>query len=230
MSGFNYEHFSADFSKRTNCNLKLIERVVELRKRMADSDVLTPVAKSECYEVTQLLLSVYGMLLVPFEKYKNNPEKSKKDIINALSEDHNYTALERIIVDLQWDKRLKSTYDDKNDGRVYCFIHHLRNSIAHEGIHFYPLEAYDSGEIEEIMFCDFDSEGGSIKSFEAARKKFCTKVTVEKLRQIIDLIMNMYSNIGENFDIGDKARYKKEIQICESFLSGEAPGNRRLKK
>lgn len=219
MSGFNYEHFSADFSKRTKCNLQLIERI---------ADPNTPVTKYECYEVTQLLLSVYGMLLIPFEKYKNNPEHTKKKIIRALKkDDDNYDALYRIICNLQQKKRIKSTYNDIDDGPVFSFIHHLRNSIAHEGIHFYPLEAYDSGKIEEIMFCDFDSERGRFNSFEAARKKFCTKVPVEKLRQIIVLIMNMYSGISEDFDIGDMARYKKEIAICESFLSGEASNNRR---
>lgn len=57
MGAYNYEHFISDFVYRTRKNhMKILQRYEE--------------HESQRYEVTQLINSLFGLLIVPNEKYK----------------------------------------------------------------------------------------------------------------------------------------------------------------
>ena len=98
------------------------------------------------------------MLLVPYEKYKNDPRLTKSKIQTELRKTSEYENLDEKIGKLRNAARYRSTYQSEDQDIVYSFIHHLRNSIAHEGIHFLPLDSGQTEKIEEVLFYDFNAK------------------------------------------------------------------------
>lgn len=255
MSGFDYNHFSKDFSYRTRNNLKFItkitERLLEDPKQFDINDDLFSYRGQDrekvrekkltrwengtldlirdphykTYEVTQLLLSMYGMLIIPYEKYKKNSE-SKDDLPQALTRTANYASIKQKIKEIKLAGRYRNTYNNANDESVYQFIRHLRNAVSHEGIHFLPLMSGQTEEIEEIIFYDFiaeesDNRGNKLRyTFNESPQKFCVKLYVKELKDFIEQITGMYSQISECFDIDDEKRYKQALKECNDFLGG----------
>lgn len=240
MGGFDYNHFSADFANRTASNLNLVYRVANFqRNREANSEdcildkeqipnylkrLISIVDDEKCegFEITQLLLSLYGMLLVPYEKYKNDPNIAKATIQDGLQQTKEHEKLNNKIKELRDDDRYRSTYLIDNQDYVYSFIQHLRNSISHEGIHFLPLTSGQTEQIKEIIFYDFNAYNDNgykqYKRFRDAREQFCVRLKKEELKEIVKTIAEMYSKIKEDFDAGDMERYKQEKKDCEDFL------------
>ncbi len=255
MSGFDYNHFSKDFSTRTRSNLKLITKITErMLKDPKQFDInddffshrgqdrenvrATRIARWEkgtldlirdphykTYEVTQLLLSMYGMLIIPYEKYKKDTA-SKDDLPQALMETYNYAFLKQKIKKLKLEGRYRNTYNGSNDESVYQFIRHLRNAVSHEGIHFLPLTSGQTEKIEEIIFYDFITEESDDKgekcryAFNNSPQRFCVKLSVKELKEFVEQITEIYSQISESFDLDDEKRYKQAVKDCNDYLSG----------
>lgn len=253
MSGFDYNHFSKDFSSRTRNNLKLItkitERLLEDPKQFDINDDLFSYRGQDrekvrekkltrwengtldlirnphykTYEVTQLLLSMYGMLIIPYEKYKKTSE-SRDELPQALQRTANYASIKQKIRELKRVGRYRNTYKKFNDESVYQFIRHLRNAVSHEGIHFLPLTSGQTEEIEEIIFYDFiaeesDGKGNILRyTFKESPQRFCVKLSVKELKKFIEQITGMYSQISECFDVDDEKRYKQALKDCYDFL------------
>lgn len=252
MAGFDYNNFTKDFSNRTYHNLKMIQKLANKQhddpKYYDDSDSrlshrgqdpaeirakklkrwekgiadLVHDPNYQVYEVTQLLLSVYGMLIIPYEKYKKNDSPSQ-DIPQALKNTQYYLSLKDTIKGLKQSGNYKSTYI-KNDESVYEFIKHLRNSVSHEGIHFLPLTDGNTEQITEVLFYDFiasktDGNGGIIHyTFDNSPERFCVKLSIKELREIVEQVTEMYSELSEQYDKHDEERYRQQIAACDSFL------------
>ncbi len=256
MGIFDYNNFTKDFSGRVRHNLRFIEKMVEKRRedpkqfdisderfvyrnqnpeevrekkiRRWNNSVIDMVRSpnNEVYEVTQLLLAMYGMLLIPYEKYKNDTISQREDFQPSLKETRDYLDLRPFIEELKKAGRYRSTYSD--EGTVYGFIRHLRNSISHEGIHFLPLASGSTESITDIIFYDFIAEDKDTKmkySFENSPKQFCVKLTIDQLKDIIEHVAGMYSEIKEEFNRheikGDEERYERAVKICEGFLNNQ---------
>ncbi len=253
MSGFDYNHFSKDFSARTRNNLKLItkitERLLEDPKQFGiDDDRFSHKGQNreevrekrvnrwekgtldlirdphyKTYEVTQLLLSMYGMLIIPYEKYKKTT-KPGKDLPQTLKQTCYYDSLKRKTKELKTAGRYRNTYSNTNDESVYQFIRHLRNAVSHEGIHFLPLASGQTEQIEEIIFYDYiaektDDQNNKIRYvFNSSPERFCVKISVEELKEFIEQVTGMYSQIGECFDVDDEKRYNQAVKDCNDFL------------
>lgn len=136
MSGYSIEKFTSDFANRTWINYKKI--------------------KNGPFEVTQMINSLFGLLIVPEEKFKyKSLTHAEKQTIGDSPDIQKIIAL---IDDCRNDHRYKSTYPNEQGEGITDFdmvanlCRHMRNSIAHggyEGLHFYPLEDSD---IKNILF------------------------------------------------------------------------------
>ena len=69
MAGYNFSRFISDFGNRTIDNQKRIDALREEdRKNGMQEDELN----EKHHEVTQVINSLFGLLIVPFERYKYN--------------------------------------------------------------------------------------------------------------------------------------------------------------
>ncbi len=137
MSGYNIEYFLNSFTKRTIENLKFIEDEVE---------------KYDLFEVTQLINSLLGLIIIPVEAYKNTNNINENGLKKLSKED--YDIINDLLDKCKKENRLFSDYpmnyyeEQVKRISVNRFISHLRNAIAHggnHGIYFYPMS-----EKEEI--------------------------------------------------------------------------------
>ena len=247
MGGFDYNHFSYDFSKRTSSNLNLIYKFAKYQRNLKRTgmdafdyfygitsstdeqkrwikktqDLLSFISSpdNEAFEITQLLLSMYGMLLIPYEKYSKDPALTRTRIKNALRRTTEYFQLHQKIMELKDTKKYKNTFHDSDSDIVYSFIHHIRNSISHEGVHFMPLTTGRVESITNVIFYDYDANKYS--SFSESTEKFCADINKDLLRDILLWICNMYMKISKEFDKNDRDRYLQSINDCKQFLSSE---------
>ena len=119
MSGYNYTHFVKEFAERTRMNLEIVEK----------SDA--PSAK----EVTQLINSLLGLLVVPNERYKfsrNNNNRCTEYALRAANKT-SYGKIKDIINNIKAEKKFFCDYDNEKNYPVSNFIKHLRNAVCHSG-------------------------------------------------------------------------------------------------
>ena len=197
MGAYSYEVFIKEFAERTRKNYsKILHRYEE--------------DESQRYEVTQLINSLFGLLIVPNEKYKYKKNgQGKKEYY--LKRTEAYTAIADMICDVREDKRFYSSYDDKYE--VSDFIRHMRNSLAHsgnQGLHFLPCE--EGKEITSVIFYDNNEEVGEIR-------EFCVELTVSEISDLAVEIANMYSEIESYEDADEKRKlYVEEISKCRKLF------------
>ena len=67
MSGYNIEYFLEDYAKRTMENLEIIEHYSSTRWMNIQGELLK---EKKAYEVTQLINSLLGLVLIPMESLK----------------------------------------------------------------------------------------------------------------------------------------------------------------
>jgi len=167
MGMYSVDCFISDFAMRTMENLKCIEE------------------HNSKYGVTQLINSLFGLLIVPNEKYKyrnNNPNKVPDKVFKAESEF--YKSLQREFDILEQEKRYYNNYPTKH--MMSENITRLRNALAHsgkEGLHFLPME--EAEEISSVIFYDTDDAG----------HEFCVQLSIEEIKKIANMISKMYKAI-----------------------------------
>lgn len=232
MSSYDYNGFVRSFSDRTNKNLKLIEYVKQGKLKICVSQKskrLIPV-KMDTYEVTQLINSLFGLLVVPQEIFKEDMwelnEKANENNVNSNNSEYDYkkgedyTALSKIVADLAKNKCLQTTYSNYYDP-VISFIWHLRNALSHSGtgLHFTPVSKH--GQIEKVYFYDqyIQNKG---KSNEKYKGEFCALLTIDEIKLIIKHINGFYIAWEANHNYKSEERYNKEVQIYADFLKDKS--------
>ena len=232
MSNYDYNGFVKSFSDRTNKNLKLIEQVKKGKLKICvpqKSKRLIPV-KTETYEVTQLINSLFGLLVVPQEIFKDDMwelnEKANEDNenLNNSEDDYkkgeDYVALSKIVADLAEKKCLQTTYTNYYDP-VISFMWHLRNALSHSGtgLHFTPVSKH--GQIEKVYFYDqYILNKG--KTNEKYKGEFCTLLTTDEIKRIIKHINGFYIAWEANHNYKGEERYNTEGQIYADFLKDKS--------
>lgn len=205
MSGYNMEHFLKDFANRTIHNLQFIEERSE---------------QYSLYEVTQLINSLLGLIIIPVEAYKKTCKINDKILVQLSEKDYN--TINNILNTCKLQNRLYSDYrknrseEQKERLNVSNFISHLRNAIAHggnNGIHFYPVSEY--GTISSVIFYD-NNEINHKKEIN----EFCIKLTVDELRILVVAISNLYCQFEKrNFNVLEKQeKYVSDIKSLEDLL------------
>lgn len=206
MSGYNIEYFISDFIKRTDVNLQLIKQFKK------DSNE----KKENVYEVTALINSLFGLIIVPFERYK--------DVYNSRLEKSNSSEMEELrefISGLMISDRYYSNYKEKT--KVREFIRHIRNSLAHSGnsrLLFYPIA--ERGEIDSVIFYDTGEENG-------ITKEFCVKLTIDEIKELARLISNLYSSYQMKSDKTIAEDYEKQVNYCTKLFDKWYEENKKYK-
>lgn len=203
MSGYNYTHLVKEFADRTVDNLRIIKNAhPEDRPR----------------EVTQLINSFLGLLVVPSERYKESrPEKEKEE--NALrdSSPEMYSSITDLIHVLKQCKKLHNNYDDRKNYPVCDFIHHLRNAVCHSGnkrLILYPIG--ENKEIETAIFYDTLTLGGT-------KYEFAVELTIEQIRALIKAISTMYIAVEDRKSEDIKKEYEDAVSEYRSLMEMSQP-------
>ena len=210
MSSYNIECFLKDFANRTIKNLKFVEKYAFY--------------ENDLYEVTQLINSLLGLIIIPVETYKKKQRLSDEKLRKLSGA--NYNSVKNLIKICHDEKRLYSDYWYDNDGvKVDSFIAHLRNAIAHSGNHgirFYPIS--ENGKISNIMF--FDEKGEHEKKNQEQKPSkvsvFCVKLTIAELRALVEDIVELYCRFeSSGRNIAHKQKdYRDDIERLEQLLKG----------
>lgn len=216
MSGYNMEFFLGDFANRTIENLKFIEDGAEQYK---------------LYEVTQLINSLLGLIIIPVEKYKNTYNIKDVDIKSSSSND--YKTILDLIDKCERELRFYSDYEYERDrdGRIYVsnFIIHIRNAIAHggnNGIHFYPVSGNDG--ISNVIFYDNNEMlAKKVRQNGNARdiNEFCIRLSISELKNLVNAISGLYCQFEKkNDNVKEKQnKYDSDIRKLESLLKNGRP-------
>ena len=164
MSSYNYEHFVKDFSNRTLKNYE---------KYQGDN------------EVTQLINSMLGIIIIPYELYSFHSRWNIEERI--LAKTSYYESVQSIIIGLMGQRRIKyekyrGIYDNKP--KITPFLNRLRNCLAHpgNGLRFSPVAEGGQNTITDVYFVD-NTPGDA----------FVLKIDVKDLRVLISTIAKMYS-------------------------------------
>lgn len=151
--------FIKSFARRTRVNLDYIFSSHEYNLNV--------------YEVTQLINSFLGLIIIPYEKFGYKiPTKEEKLKNSKTDQNYNQVLLKKIndiLKKCKKENRYINTYQyyDRKSEKLKTeslddiprFIKHLRNSVAHggnTGLRFFPVNK-DGGTIDGVIFYDSDS-------------------------------------------------------------------------
>lgn len=198
MSGYNYTHLVKEFADRTIDNLRIIEN--------HNCD-----AKPK--EVTQLINSFLGLLVVPSERYKekhDQREKEEKALRNSSPDI--YSDVTALIQCLTLSKKLYNDYDHADQYPVCDFIHHLRNAVCHSGnkcLIMCPIE--ENKEIKTVIFYDTLKKDGK-------KYQFAAELTIEQIRILIDAISTMYIAVENAKSKDIKKEYEDAVSDYRALM------------
>ncbi len=179
MSCYDYKLFVKTFIHRTNHNLQVINDIQ---------------SKENVFEFTQLINSLFGLLIVPFERYQYDYNNSKGMSENDLKlYQPEYDEIVKIINDTENNNKLFNTYKYHKKYIVSDFLKHLRNSLAHSGNgRLYFLN--DEEKLNGVLFYDTDNPNNP-------KEEFCVELDLLQIQRLIKHLSKMYSDIDDdNFD------------------------------
>ncbi len=159
---------------------------------------------NKLYEVTELLNSMMGIAVLPFEMHreildpkvgyeKYNSDENQRHRREAETSEE-YKVLKRYIQELKENNKWVSSYENDKDNIVFGFLKHLRDAAAHSGSDCISILPLDGGEIiEEILFYDV------YKPKNEAEQEFAMKLSVEEVIILLKKVADFYnkSHIGE---------------------------------
>lgn len=207
MSGYNMEYFISDFAKRTKTNLSIINEI-------ANSPF------QEAYEVTQLINSLLGLVVLPNEKFKKWGNKRSPQMKDTEKE------IWDLLKTCKDDNRYFNSYNDEESKDVLKIIDHIRNSVSHSGklgLHFFPVVDGGDSEITHIIFYDSDYNlilNRNKKTPEVAHEKakeFCLKLTIKEAGDLANLIADLYCLVEKA--PGRDKNYESIVESLEMLLA-----------
>lgn len=204
--------FVKDFASRTQKNLEVIEKLSKDRKNNTELQV---------YEVTQLINSLLGLLIIPqqafaaagkagytFNKYSIYDNGELKDLIKSLQE-------------------RRCLYPQDEFISEKDFIRRLRNAVAHpdKGIQFYPISKYqldrtnrsyrnnEKNTITHIFFLDCgDSKKGE--------DDFCVRLSLREVRKVALSISDSISQMFADTPYEEIKRREKLLDEMQELVPG----------
>ena len=189
MSEYDYEHFVKDFISRTKHNLTVLKEY------------------DDKYSMTQLINSLFGLLIIPFERYKYVKNVKFEEYLKNNKSNYHCELME-LIKKLRNSHKLYNSYLNEEGDLVFHFLKHLRNSLSHSGHGCLYFLNDKSGVLEGVLFYDYKHDSGTTKQF-LAELDF---PTIEKL---INITSNLYSEIDS--EITDEIYTKKIEKKRELF-------------
>ncbi len=177
---YDFSRFVTDFSERTWSNYYIIDKIVNNASYEG----------FKANNVTQLLNSLLGLLVLP-QQFQQNLFKNKADegdYSSFMKYPTEMKQIECIIKDLKKNKKYFSNY---NEGRkVYLFLRHMRNAIAHssDGIWFYPIDkdySCKDNEISAVIFHDKNDTG----------QEFCVELSIPQIITLAESLSKLISKM-----------------------------------
>ena len=177
----------------------------QLEEKLKDLDSTNNIPGNKLYEVTQLINSMMGIAVLPYEMHKEyfklisevkHPEDNRDSIREDIRSGPEYDDLLNFIRELYRDKKWKTTYKrdlrEKNGIRedviVFQFLRHLRNTVCHSGDDAISILPLDDGQvIREVLFYDTLGENEEIE-------EFAMRLTIEEVQKLIRLVADFYKN------------------------------------
>jgi len=212
MSSYNYDCFITDFAKRTRANIYALD-FLKNNMDVIPSKELHNDEEIKIFEVTQLINSLFGLFIVPRERYKFRKGQSETTEKSLKKTGEPYYAIKSLI-----DKV-------NNENRYYCnfieeppvsgFLTHMRNALAHsgdEGLHFTPMS--EGSIIKTVIF--YDRGKNKIGDF----CEFCIELDIDEIRELSISTSEMYSIVEQSNE--SLRRYNDIIDKRRAlFLSNE---------
>ena len=180
-------------------------------------ELVSPLKAAEYkpYEVTQLLNSLVGIVVLPYEMYKDifkGKDHKSTEKLNKIIGSEEYRDFQKYIMSLYRSGKWNSTYSDDKDQEgnvnekkiVISFLKHIRNAICHSGddgaLSVFPLD--DGTIITDVIFYDRkkphnqSDESLDSQSTNNQKEEFALKLSVRKERpevqEMIKKIANFY--------------------------------------
>lgn len=194
MSFYDTNDFVYSFAKRTLMNLEFIEQNVESQKARG-----VPIPEIKIFEVTQLVNSFLGLLILPKEAHflfiegsDSFPDGSQsQEVFEMLVKQRMFTlavtnSVTGELVHIKLTPKL--------------LVLKLRNSVAHNRFDVRPEKHDDTGEIEGFVFKDagtntgyIDEEHGFIfcKDGTQFRMSFRLEINIEQLKILLMGLCNL---------------------------------------
>lgn len=153
--------------------------------------------KSNCkqeglFEVTQLINSMYCLIVVPEEVfgYKPNGRENSKFSFREknLKKYDSYHDILSLIKELEKQNRIKYAVIDEyvQEAPVTCLLYNMRNALCHENIGFLPITSGEGkNEITDIVF----------ETGRGEHVKFIMVLKISQLERLLLDVGKFYSDI-----------------------------------
>ncbi len=230
MGGYSSREFSRMFSERTISNYEFIRSTVNNKDKYHTAD-------SELFEVTQLLNSLMGLAVLPYEMHKDFFSRILQTDIAGfirLSNSLEYKLLTKYIMNLYRDNKWKTSYDSdlRDDGSIdekkiaIRFLRHIRNAVCHSGNNAISILPLSEGTvIDRVVFYDRIPEKynfhvrdrNGLQGIERPQPKFAMCLSIEELEKLVYKIADLYNNT-EIGSINKTRAIKNAEREVEDFL------------
>lgn len=183
------EDFEFELAKRTIVNLNNIDhQYIEQKKAgKTDSEI------TDVYEVTQLINSFIGLLVIPREKFLQYSNlqmpgrfetREAQDLLQKLNREKNTVT-----------GRYKTTYKNyKNEEErltPWTISRHLRNAISHGALDIQPQSIMQGTSITGFLFKDKDKISGSTFQLELSIREI-RLILIETANLILSQLPNKF--------------------------------------
>lgn len=172
--------FEKEFAKRTLANLKFIDNEVDKRHKQGidDKDI------HDVFEVTQLINSFVGMVILPKEKFYNNLRRNNRFLSPEASQ---------LLANLSNDRRRYfSTYTFEYRGETVreelnpkTLSRHFRNAVAHNNLEILPQDFTGEGKVTGFVFKD-DYYG----------ERFRLELNLDEIRILLEAICELILSVA----------------------------------
>lgn len=198
----NCSKFIQELANRTIINYKYVKENFQQEK---------------LFEVTQLINSMYCLLVVPEEIFGIRRQQDPSSV-NAMKTE--YSTREKNLKKYDEYREIKALLEElKDQNRIYyrnegtyekeypvcSLLYNLRNSLCHDGIGFLPFQTDYKGKItnkiDDIIF--------EAKSLNDDRVSFLAVLSVEQLEHLLISVSGMYCHVEEGKRNSDEKKYKK---------------------
>ncbi len=163
----NYQSFVYDFVARTKANLEVIEEIADRESYLIANDAATS-REVSVYEVTQLINSLLGLIVLPQQNYFNEIPKIP-------------------LADLEksgWPRPLMQGNLPKDFENLNDLMRYVRNSIAHFNIRFLD----DAGKISGLKIWNVNKAG---------KTNWTAQLSITDLKLLVEKFTNLILGIAQ---------------------------------
>ena len=241
MSEYDIKRFTTDFIDRTNKNYEFICKEKNING-------LNGEASNSVYEVTQLVNSLFGVIVIPCETYFS--KRCNENIIEKLlEEDKNYSLeplieIEKMIFKAKSQKRFRSTYKDgKNntENKFYKLEYTYDDTYKRENKRFIWFDNMlrfikhlrnalsHSGNTCLYFFrnCDYNASSEDVNITDIVFLDmsngaiFAIQLSIDEIIKLKDLVANFFVTFEEKNVIEKIVEYEDAKKQMTAFFEEE---------